>query len=230
MAFNHDFSQFANAAQTDLRATETFGSALHDTGKPLVIASGVIGLAPGRVGTEQDPFPSDPTAPAGPRAAGALAALALAEHGVRSSVVRLAPAVHDESKRGFVAALVDIARAKGLPGYVGDGSQRWPAVHRLDAAHLFRRAVERVPAGTVLHGVAEEGVPIRAIAEMFPDHLGVPVASVPAGAAVEHFGWMAAFVGADSPASSALTQAIVGWKPTRPSLLDDIDHGHYFTA
>lgn len=226
LAFNHDFSQFEDSAQTELRAIETFGDALEGSDRPLVLASGLLGLMPGRVATEWDPFPPAPAG--GPRTAGARVALALADHGVRSSLVRLAPSVHDETKRGFVGRLVDIAREKGVSGYVGDGSNRWPAVHRLDAAHLFRLALEKAPAGSVLHGVGDEGVPIREIAGVIGRHLDVPVASISPENAGEHFGFLAALLAIDSRAASALTHELLGWRPTHPGLIDDLDNGHWF--
>lgn len=225
LAFNHDFSQFADSAQAELRAIATFGDALEDSGRPLVIASGVLGLAPGRVAMEGDPLPP---ATSSPRAAGAAAALALAERGVRSSIVRLAPSVHDETKRGFVGRLVDIAWETGVSGYLADGSNHWPAVHRLDAANLFRLALEQAPAGSVLHGVGDQGVPILDIAATIGRHLGVPVVSVPAEHAGERFGFLAPLLAIDSQASSALTRELLGWQPTHPGLLDDLDHGHWF--
>ena len=145
-------------------------------------------------------------------------------------MVRLAPTVHGEGDPGFVARLVAIAREKGVSGYIGSGENRWPAVHRLDAARLFRLALEGAPAGSVLHGVAEEGVPVRAIASVIGRHLGLPVVSVPAGEAAGHFGWLARFLAADAPASSALTRELLGWQPTQPGLLEDLDQGHYFRA
>ena len=154
--------------------------------------------------------------------------LALADRGVRSAVVRLAPTVHGEGDHGFMAALVAIARGKGVSGYVGDGAQRWPAVHRLDAARLFRLALEQAPAGSVLHATADEGVAIRTIAEIIGRHLGVPVASVAPEDAMAHFGWLANALAIDSPASSALTQERFEWTPTHPGLLEDLEAGHYF--
>ncbi len=228
LAFNHDFSHFFDSAQAELRAVETFGDALAGSSRPLVMASGVLGLVPGRVATERDPFPLAPMA--GPRAASAHAAFALAERGIRSSVVRLAPSVHDETKRGFVGRLVDIARAKGVSGYVGDGSNHWPAVHRLDAAHLFRLALEKAQARSVLHGVGDEGVPVREIAEVIGRHLGVPVVSIPPEEASEHFGWLASALAIDSRASSALTRELLGWRPTHPGLIDDLEQGHFFDS
>jgi nucleoside-diphosphate-sugar epimerase len=154
--------------------------------------------------------------------------LSLASRGVRSSVVRLAPTVHGDGDHGFMATLVGIAADKGVSGYIGDGSNRWPAVHRLDAAHLFRLALEEAPAGSVLHAVADEGVPIRAIAEVIGRHLDLPVVAISPEDAGEHFTWLAGFLAADSPASSALTRELVGWQPTHPGLIDDLDQGHYF--
>lgn len=231
LAYNHDFSQYAEAARTEHTAIETFGMVLKDTGGPLVVASGVLGLAPGRIVTEQDLPGAGSAAATSPRVQNMLAALALAEQGVRSSVVRLAPSVHDEgrNKPGFVGRLVAIAQETGMAGYLGNGASRWSAVHRLDAARLFRLALESAPSGSVLHGVAEEGVSQRAIAELIGERLGTPVREIPADQAEAHFGWLAAFVGIDSPASSTRTQALLGWEPTHPTLLGDLRDGAYFT-
>lgn len=226
LAFIHDFSDFAAAAQADRIAIETLGAVLEGSDRPLVIVSGMLGLPMGRVGTEQD-MPES-TATAGPRLAGTQAALALAERGVRSSIVRLAPTVHGEGDHGFVATLIGIAREKGVSGYIGDGSNRWPAVHRLDAAPLFRLALEHAPAGSVLHGVAEEGVPTRRIAEVIGQHLSLPVVTIAPEDAAGHFGWLGSFFGADVPASSELTRKRMQWQPTHPGLLDDLEQGHYF--
>jgi nucleoside-diphosphate-sugar epimerase len=154
--------------------------------------------------------------------------LCLASSGVRSSVVRLSPTVHGEGDHGFMAALVGIAADKGVSGYIGEGSNRWPAVHRLDAAHLFRLALENAPSGSVLHAVDDEGVAIRAIAEVIGRHLDLPVVAISPEDAGEHFAWLAGFLAADSPASSALTRELVGWQPTHPGLIDDLEQGHYF--
>ncbi len=201
---------------------------MEGTGKPLVIASGLVGLAPGQVATEDHPFPSSANSPMGPRAVGALAALGLAQRRVRSSVVRLAMSVHDDVKRGFVGTLIDIARQKGVAGYVGDGSNRWPAVHRLDAARLFRLALESAPAGSIWHGVGDEGVALKEIAEVIGRHLNVPVASIPAEDVATHFGWLGLLVGADAPSSSARTQERLGWTPTHRSLIADLGQGRFF--
>jgi nucleoside-diphosphate-sugar epimerase len=236
LAFKHDIAfsgGFQDAAEADRRAIETFGEALADSDRPFVIASGTLGLLPGRVATERDG--TDPAAVSfsgGPamRLANAQRTLALASRGVRSSVLRLPPTVHGEGDTGFMATLVGIARDKGASGYVGDGSNRWPAVHRLDAARLFRLAVERAPAESVLHAIADQGVPIRDVAEVIGRHLGLPVASVPAEDVGAHFGWLAGFIGSDSPASSTLTRELLSWQPTQPGLIDDLDKGHYFPS
>jgi nucleoside-diphosphate-sugar epimerase len=236
LAFQHDIAfsgGFQDAADADRRAVETFAEALAGSDRPFVIASGVAGLVPGRVATERDERgPASATAhlSGGPqtRQATAQVTLSLASQGVRSSVVRLSPTVHGAGDHGFMATLVGIARAKGVSGYLGDGSNRWPAVHRLDAAHLFRLALEQAPAGSVLHAVAEEGVPIRAIAAVIGRHLDLPVVAISPEDAGEYFGWMAGFVGIDSPASSALTRELLGWQPTHLGLLADLDQGHYF--
>jgi nucleoside-diphosphate-sugar epimerase len=177
---------------------------------------------------ERDPEDGDPGL--GGQARGRLghATLSLADRGVRSSVVRLPPTVHGDGDNGFLATLVGVARDKGVSGYVGDGSNRWPAAHRIDAAHLFRLALEHSPAGSVLHAVADEGVPIRAVAEIIGRHLQLPVVAVSAVDAGEHFGWLAGYLAADSPASSTLTRDLLGWQPTQPGLVDDLDKGHYF--
>lgn len=224
LAYNHDFSNMAQAARTDFQAIDAFGAILEGTDRPLVIASGALGLAPGRLGTEQDrPDPS-----AHPRIANAQAALSLATRGVRSSVVRFAPTVHGAGDHGFVATLVGIARDKGVSGYVNDGANRWPAVHRLDAARLVRLTVDDAPAGSVVHAIAEEGVPTRAIAEAIGRGLGVPAVSVPAEQASDHFGWIGGFFAVDCPTSNHQTRELLGWQPTQHGLIEDLDQGHYF--
>ena len=234
LAFKHDaaFSGgFESAADADRRAVETMGEALAGSDRPFVLASGTLMVAPGRVVTERDGHgPSPAGLPAGPRTRRDTAevTLALAARGVRSSVVRLPPTVHGEGDHGFMATLVGIARGKGVSGYIGVGSIRWPAVHRFDAAHLFRLALENVPAGTTLHAVADEGVPIRAVAEVIGRHLDVPVAAVAPEDAAGHFSWLGAFVGTDGPASSTLTRQLTGWQPVHPGLIDDLEKGHYF--
>ena len=226
LAFIHDFSNFADAAAADYRAIETLGTALEGSDRPLVIASGTAGLTPGRVATERDA--GNPDSPWSPRMASAQLAMSFAERRVRPSAVRLAPTVHGQGDHGFVPRLIGIARARGVSGYLGDGSNRWPAVHRLDAAHLFRLALESAPAGTALHAIAEEGVPTRAIAEVIGHHLDVPVVAIAPEAAAEHFGFLAALWGMDVPASSAWTREAMHWQPTQPGLLEDLEQGHYF--
>lgn len=224
-AFIHDFANFSRSTETDLQAINTIGAVLEGTGKPFVVTSGILMLAMlGRLVTEEDM--SDPAVP---RVASEYAAIALAERGVRTSIVRLPPTVHGEGDHGFVPILIDVARAKGVAAYPGEGSNRWPAVHRLDAAHLFRLALENAPAGSRLHAVAEEGIPVREIAGVIGRRLGVPVVSVPAEKASEHFGFLGNFFSLDSPASSVLTEQRLGWHPVQPGLLTDLDQGYYFT-
>ncbi|GAA5859060.1 hypothetical protein JCM1840_003731 [Sporobolomyces johnsonii] len=216
LGFVHDFSDIPGSCETDRKAIEAMGEALAGTHKPLVITSGTLGLALGQVATETDGF--DSKSPFGHRAVGAQAALALVDKGVRVSIVRLPPTVHGKGDHGFIPRLVELAREKGVSGFVGDGANRWPAVHRVDAAHLFRLAVEKAPAGAVLHGVAEEGVPAREIAGAIGKRLGVEVASKPAN----HFGFLGFAFGADNPTSSLITRETLGWEPTEPGLLADI--------
>ncbi|MFD6277340.1 SDR family oxidoreductase [Streptomyces sp. NPDC060209] len=230
LAFKHDIAftgDFRGAAEADRSAVDAFGEVLAGTGRPLVIASGVVGLATGHVATERD-VPTIDGSPFSVRAATSQAVLGLASHGVRSSVVRLSPTCHGEGDNGFMAGLVAMARAHGASGYIGDGANRWPAVHRLDAARLFRLAFEKAPAGSVLHGVADEGVAIRDIAEVIGRHLDVPVTSVAPADAAEHFSWLGGVIGLDAPASHTLTGELLGWQPTRPGLLEDLEKGHYF--
>jgi nucleoside-diphosphate-sugar epimerase len=224
LGYNHDFSRMEDAAKTDLQAIETIGAVLEGTNRPLVIASGTLGLAPGRVGTEDDRHPAGTHA----RMANAEATLALADRGVRSSVIRFPPTVHGQGDHGFISVLVGIAREKGVAAYVDEGTNRWSAVHCLDAARLVRLAVLDAPAGSVLHGVAEEGIPTRTIAEAIGRGLDLPVVSVPAAAAAEHFGWIGWIFGTDASAASALTRKQLDWEPTQPGLIADLDAGYYF--
>lgn len=225
LAFKHAWDDFAGAAQADLRAVEAMGEALVGTDKPFVGTSGTLLLAfaaPDRVATENDTLPS------GPRIDSENAVIGLAERGVRSSVIRLAPLVHSElDHHGFAHHLISTARDTGVSAYIGDGANRWPGLHTLDAAHLYRLALEKAPAGTRLHGVADEGVPFRDIADVIARHLNVPAVSIPAEEA-GHFGFLALFASLDNPTSSALTQEVLDWKPERPGLLEDLDEGHYF--
>lgn len=223
LGFIHDFERFDASVRTDRKAIETLGAVLDGSGRPLVIASGTLGIAPGRMATETMPF--DPKGH--PRLANALVALDLKDRGVRSAAVRLAPSVHGEGDHGFVKRLVDLAREKGVSAYLGDGSNRWNAVHRLDAARLFVLALEKAPAGSILHAVAEEAVTIRSLAEAIAMKLKLPLSSVAPEAAGDHFGWLGGFLSFDQPASSALTQQRMGWRPTHPGLIQDIEAGRY---
>jgi nucleoside-diphosphate-sugar epimerase len=229
LAYNHDFSGSANPAQMDLQAVETIGAVLAGSGKPFVVTSGALMLTtilpPGRLGTEEDV--ADPKSVA-PRITSENAALALSRRGVRTSIVRLAPSVHGEGDHGFVPTLIAIARDKGVSAYPGEGMNRWPAVHRKDAAHLFRLALEKAPAGSVLHGVAEEGIPVREIAAAIGRHLNVPVAALPVEEVSAHFGFLGNFFSMDCPTSSALTQQRLDWHPLQPGLLADLDQDYYF--
>ena len=227
-AFIHDFADFAAAAHTDLLAVQALGSALEGSQRPLVVASGVAGLLPqGRVGTEADP--ADPTV--GPRVPTEDAALTLATRGVRACVVRLPPTVHGAGDvRGFIPTLIGVAREHGTSAFVGDGSNRWAAVHRLDAARLFRLALEGATAGSRLHAVAEEAIVFRVIAETIGRHLDVPVTSVAPEDAAEHLGWLGYVAALDNPASSTLTRQSLEWEPTHPTLLADLGGDTYFTS
>lgn len=226
-AYIHDFSPAGNpaaAAGTDQRAIEALGSALAGTGKPLVAATAVV-QTPGRLSTEADDAPENPEFPRFSEQT----ALPLAGRGVRVSVVRLPFSVHGEGDTHFVPAIIGVAREKGLSAYVGDGSNHWPAVHRLDAARLFRLALEAAPAGTRLNGVGDEGVPFRDLAEVIGRHLNVPVKSLSPEEAAAHFGPVALFASLDARASSAATQQRFGWRPEHPGLIADLESGHYFS-
>ena len=227
-AYIHDFSPAgdpAAAARTDGQAIQALGETLAGSGRPLVVASGSALLAPGRLATEDDNMPDDTPHPR----VSERAALAFAGRGVRVAAMRLPPSVHGQGDHGFVPALIGIARAKGLAAYVGDGSNRWAAVHRLDAARLFRLALQAAPAGARLHAVGDEGVPFRDIAEVIGRHLDLPVTSISRAEADAHFGGFALFAGMDVPASSAITQQRFGWHPVQPGLIADLDEGHYFS-
>ncbi len=234
LAFQHEVAfggNFAAAAAADRRAVEAMGAALADSDRPFVLASGLLGMKPGGVVTEDDglvPGAEIRANPAGRRSATALLALSLRGIGVRSSVLRLPPTVHGAGDHGFIATLVGIARQRGVAGYVGDGTNRWPAVHRSDAARLARLAVEAAPAGSVLHAVADEGVAFRAIAEAMARHLDIPTASLSPADAVEHFALLGHFVALDSPATAAITRDLLAWEPTGPSLLEDLERDHYY--
>ncbi|HEY2588610.1 MAG TPA: SDR family oxidoreductase [Tepidisphaeraceae bacterium] len=225
-AFIHDFSNYAPAAETDRRAIEALGAAIAGTDRPLVVTSGTLLLRrQNALATEQD----EPD-PAGLPRKSEDAARTAASKGARVCVLRLPPSVHGDGDHGFVPALIELARETGISAYVGDGRNRWPAVHRLDAARLYRLALENGAAGAKFHAVADEGVPFREIAEVIGRRLNVPVVSKSPDEAANHFGWLAHFVGLDRPASSAQTQQLLGWRPAQAGLIPDIDRPSYFGA
>ena len=245
--FIHDFSRFKEVCEIDRRAVETLGTALagseqgrgqkqgqkRRTGvsephgmRPLIVTSGTGLVAPGRLATEEDE--GTLTSKDFPRAATDEAVRSLAERGVRVSMVRLPPSVHGEGDHGFVPILIRTAREKGVSAYVGDGKNRWPAVHRLDAGALYRLVIEKGAAEPRYHGVGEEGVEFRKIAEVIGRRLNLPVVSKSVEEARDHFGWFAQFAGLDCPASSRLTREWVGWRAAQPGLIQDLDQEHYF--
>jgi nucleoside-diphosphate-sugar epimerase len=228
-AFNHDFSRFKESCENDRRAIEALGAALAGSSRPLVITSGTALLSPGTLATEEARH--KPAPDAFPRVASEEAADSLASRGVRVAVVRLAPSVHGDGDHGFVPALINVARQRAASAYVGDGINRWPAVSRLDAANLFRLVVESdFPAGSRFHGVAEEGVPFKRIAEVIARRLNVPLVSQTPEQAAGHFGFFAHFVALDAPASSRRTREVLGWQPQQPGLIADLDRPQYFKS
>lgn len=229
LAFKHDLmatGEYAAAAEADLAAVLAMTDGLAGSGKPFVGTSGTLLVSGvGRTGTEDDVLPG------GPRVDTENTIVERAGQGIRTSVVRLTPTVHSSlDKHGFIPSVIAAARRAGRSAYVGDGANRWPAVHTLDAAHLYRLAVEKAPAGSRLHAVDDEGVPFRLIAETIGRHLGVPAESIPAEEAEGHFGWLAGIVATDNPTSSARTRELLDWTPVEPGLVADLDLGHYFTA
>jgi len=222
-AFIHDFSNFKENCEKDRQAIEAMGSVLEGSGRPLIISSGIGLLATGRLAVEQD----RPAATI-PRVASEEAAAAVAARGVRVSAMRLPPSVHGEGDHGFIPIIINLAREKGVSAYIGDGNNRWPSVHRLDAAAAFRLALEKGAQQPHYHAVDDEGVPTKNIAELIGRHLNLPVVSKSPEEAATHFGWMGHFFAFDVPASSKQTRDWLGWRPTHSSLLADLDESHYF--
>ncbi|HTT14416.1 MAG TPA: SDR family oxidoreductase [Thermoplasmata archaeon] len=224
--FIHEFARFKEVCEIDRRAIGALGSVLVGTDRPLVVTSGTAMVAPGRLATESDV----PTLNSSqmPRVATDEAVVFVLSRGVRAIEVRNPPSVHGEGDHGFVPTLINVAREKGVSAYVGDGANRWPAVHRLDSAHLYRLALEKGSRGSRYHAVAEEGITLKKIAQAIGEHLGVPAASKTHEEATQHFGWFAPFVSLDCPASSERTRAQLGWSASRPTLLQDLEHGSYF--
>jgi nucleoside-diphosphate-sugar epimerase len=222
LAFNHDFSKFKENSENDRRAIEALGSALAGSDRLLIVTSGTLLVAPGRLATEED-APSATSATI-PRLATDEAAAAVAARGVRVSMVRL-PQVHDQNKQGLITFLIDLAREKGVSAFVGDGKNRWSAAHLSDTARLYRLALEKGSAGCY-HAVAEEGVPVRDIAEVIGRRLKLPVVAKSPAEAAEHFGWLGGFAGLDGPASSALTRERLEWRPVGPGLIADLERAH----
>ena len=223
-AFIHDFSKFAENCEIDRRAIEALGAVLAGSDRPLIVTSGTGLLTPGHLATEDTVRPTGSAIPRVSEQAG----LSLVSQGVRVSAMRLPPTVHGDGDHGFVPILIGLARDKGASAYIGDGNNRWPAVHRLDAAQLYRLVLEKGTAGAVYHAVAEQGVPFREIAEAIGRGLNLPVKSVTGDEVEAYFGGFAMFAGVDNPASSALTRQWLNWRPEHVGLIEDIEAGHYF--
>ena len=224
-AFVHDFNNFQKSCDIDLQAIETIVSVLEGSNRPFLVSTGSGLLPHGRLGTEED---------AGgthfPRVASDHATEAAAKRGIRSAIIRLPATVHGHGDHAFIPRIIEIAREKGVSAYVGNGENRWPAVHRLDAARLYALAVEKVTPGARYHAIAEEGIPFRQIAEVIGRRLNLPTASIPPEQAMEHFGFLGLFAGADLPVSSHITRQRLGWTPTERGLIADLDDTHYFQS
>jgi nucleoside-diphosphate-sugar epimerase len=225
-AFNHDFSKFKASCETDRRVIELFGNILAGSERPLIVTSAIGILPQGHFATEET-IPTSGAA-AHPRAASEETAIMSAKNGVRVSVIRLAPTVHGEGDHNFIPTLIRLAKEKGISAYIGEGNNCWPAVHRLDAAHLFRLVLEKGVAGSRYHAVAEEGIPFREIASVIGRQLNIPVVSLTPEEAINHFGWFVNFASMDIPASSQLTKEQLAWQPTQPGLIQDLSLPHYF--
>lgn len=221
--FIHDFSKFKENCEIDRRAIEALGAELAGSGRPLIVTSGTGLFASGQ-STSEDQTPRSTV----PRIASEEAAATVATRGVRVSVMRLPPTVHGRGDHGFVPLLIGLAREKGIAAYVGEGLNRWPAVHRLDAAHLYRLVLERNAEGGRYHGVAEEGVPFREIAGVIGRRLNIPVVSKTPEEAARHFGWFAHFAALDNPSASERTREATGWQPKQIDLIRDLDNAYYF--
>ncbi|QHS59661.1 SDR family oxidoreductase [Chitinophaga agri] len=224
-AFNHDFSRYKDNCEDDRHVIEALGNALAGTDRPLVVTSGTAIVVQDRFAAEED---RPASAMHVPRAASEEAAAALAARGINVSILRLPPSVHGDGDRGFVPALIQVAREKGVAAYIADGANRWPAVHRLDAASAYRLILEKGEARPVFHAVHDEGVAFKAIATVIGSQLNLPVVSISREQAAAHFGWLSMFAGLDVPATSVQTRAWLNWQPTQPGLLADLEHGTYF--
>lgn len=229
LGFVHDFANYEAAIETDRRAIAALTDGLEESSKPFIATFGAVGLSVGRIATEEDaPLPAENGGT--PRGESEALVLAAADRGIRASILRLPPSVHGEGDHGFVPMLIDIARRTGVAAYIGDGSNRRAAVHRFDAARLFRLALENAAPGARLHAIAEEGVPMRAIAQTIAEGLGVSTRSLTESEAPAHFDWMSRFVGVDAPTSSALTRDRLAWVPQGPELLRDMRENGYFAS
>ncbi len=226
LAFKHDFSDYAGAGRTERSVLETLCETLAGSGRPLLFASGVAGIRPGHVVTENDSHSM--RGPDAPRGGGEELAFGYTERGVRPVALRFSNTVHGVGDHGFISTIIDAAQETGVSGYVGDGSNRWPAVHVRDAARMTRLALEKAPPGSVMHAVGEEGIATREIAEVIGHELDIPSRSVDPDEALSHFGWVGSFFALDTPASSSLTQQSLNWTPVEPGLIEDLRAGHYF--